>query len=171
MTSIGCLVASTTLAAGDRLPAEIQLKAKAVKAAVYFTTFPAPTPPERPWAIGCLGDVPLFMAMKEVFPPGTLMKNRPIQLSCPKSPKDIEKLDVLFIGASEREGLPEILKSIKDRPILSIADTETFFRAGTMIHLAMEEDRLRPWVNLGPAQKAGLSFSSFFLSSARVLGK
>lgn len=71
-----------------------------------------------------------------------------------------------YIDASERRYLAPLLRSIADRPILTVSEIPGFVAAGGMIGLLQRENRLAFEVNIGSAEGAGLSISSQLLKLA-----
>ncbi len=146
---------------------EYRLKAKALKSMAFFTEFPGANA-GRPWVIGVFGDSPLAVSLPLILPPGSLLKGRPVRFAFPKGRAEMEGLDILFIAHSEGARLDEVLGWVRGRPILTVGDTPGFLERGTMIHFAIEQDRIRPEVNLPAAERAGLKFDSFFLSNSKI---
>ena len=76
---------------------------------------------------------------------------------------------LLFISRSAKKHLPQILKKIAGRPILSISDAEGFGRMGVHINLFISQDHLRFEINKEAAQKTGLRISSKLLKNAHII--
>lgn len=74
--------------------------------------------------------------------------------------------DVLFIPASDADRAETYLRSLGNAPVLTIGDFPGFIKAGGMIGLRMQENRLKFDVNLGSAQRAGLQLNSQMLKLA-----
>ena len=165
----GLLLPALAWAQGAARPEEILVKARALKVVAFFTVFPRQPTPARPWLIGIVGAPPFGKVLETLSPPEALMKGRRLLVTYPRTREEVEGLDVLFIGASADSQLADLLMWVKGRPILTVGEAPEFLERGTMIHLAMEDQRVRPWVNLRTAQGSGLSFSSFFLANSKVI--
>lgn len=79
---------------------------------------------------------------------------------------DLSRCCLLFIAASERRNLPEILKDIDGRHILTVGDANDFIEAGVMITLLSRNNRIRWAVNRKPVADAGLKMSVKLLEIA-----
>jgi hypothetical protein len=78
---------------------------------------------------------------------------------------------VLFIGASEKPRLSEIVAEVKDRPVLTVSEVEGFADNGGMVNLVPAQNRIVMEINREVAGRARLSISSQLLKLARVLPK
>jgi len=82
--------------------------------------------------------------------------------------KDVlKKCHVLFICASEKEDLPEIIKALNDSPVLTVGETSGFLESGGIINFLMEEKKIRFEINLSASKKAKLKISSKLLRLAK----
>ena len=77
---------------------------------------------------------------------------------------DLERCHIMFISSSEEKYVPSIIKKIKGKNILSVADMDGFAQRGGMINLIKTADRLRIEINAGAAELAGMSISSKLLN-------
>jgi hypothetical protein len=76
---------------------------------------------------------------------------------------------MVFIGASEKSRLGEILGALNERSVLTVSDLDDFAERGGMIQLVLDEDRVRFEVNLTAATRASLALSSELLKVARAI--
>ncbi|HOJ42604.1 MAG TPA: YfiR family protein [Syntrophorhabdaceae bacterium] len=83
----------------------------------------------------------------------------------------VDGCDMLFVCASERYRITQIINKVKDMPILTIGDTEGFGEKGVMINLYIEDDKVRFEINLDAAKDAGLFISSQLLKLGRIIQK
>lgn len=74
---------------------------------------------------------------------------------------------ILFIDASERGNVADILKQLDRLPILTVTDNQELFQSGFMVGLFLENKRLAFEVNYAKALDARLSMSSQLLRVAR----
>ncbi len=79
-----------------------------------------------------------------------------------------EKCQVVFIGRSENDQAPAILKAARTRNILAISETPNFCSSGGMINLFLEGDKVRFEINIRNAEKARLKISSQLLNLAKI---
>jgi hypothetical protein len=76
---------------------------------------------------------------------------------------------LLFVSSSENGRVEEILTAAKDRPILTVGESEDFLERGGMISLVMREKTVRLEINLVAAEAAKLKISSRLLAVAEVV--
>ena len=84
----------------------------------------------------------------------------------------IEKLGschVLFISASEKNQLSQIIRSLKNVSVLTVGDMEGFTLTGGMINLVMRDNKVAFDINLKSARHAGLRISSQLLRLANTV--
>ena len=150
--------------------AEYLLKAKGIRAVAYFATYPGEVA-GRPLLVGILGVSPFGTDLDAVLNPSARVGGRPVQVSFPKTPAEALKVDLLFICASEKARLPELLPLLRGRPILTMGDTPGFAEGGIMVNLVAEGGYLKVEVNLREARAAGLSLNSYLLKNARMVAE
>ena len=78
---------------------------------------------------------------------------------------------LLFISRSQTERLPEILRRVQGRSVLTVGDSEGSARRGTVISFLIEDETVQFEVNLQAAERAGIKISSRLLRVARIVGK
>ncbi len=79
----------------------------------------------------------------------------------------IRKCHILFICSSEQENLGEIINLVKEHNVLTVAEMTGCLKAGGIINLLMEEEKVRFEINASAAKKAGLKVSSDLLRLAK----
>jgi len=142
--------------------------------------------PNKPILIGVLGRDPFgqsFEALK-----GRQVRNRPVVVrrfkgfeafadadgrTPPRHPRQntIEECHVLFICASEKPHLKNILDPIRQRPILTVADTPGFLETGGMINFLIEDKKVRFEINTVAAERAKLQIRAKLLRLAKRVVK
>jgi len=80
-----------------------------------------------------------------------------------------DSCDILFISASERRRLPQLLKGLGARAILTVSDVDGFSQTGGIIRFAFDGNRVHFEINVDAADRANLTLSSKLLKLARVL--
>jgi hypothetical protein len=73
---------------------------------------------------------------------------------------------VVYVGESERRYLSPLLRSLANRPTLTVSEIPGFIAAGGMIGLVNRDNRLRFEINAASADAAGLMISSQLLKLA-----
>jgi len=154
-------------------PREYQVKAVLLYPLTQFVGWPitAFATPEAPFVIGILGNDPFDKTLDEVIH-GEKASNRPIIIE--RYPKDkveaAKKCHLLFVGMSERDNLRKIMAQLRDRPILTVSDSEGFIRSGGMIHLFKNsENKVRLRICLSVVKTNGLTVSSKLLRVAEIV--
>jgi len=78
---------------------------------------------------------------------------------------------VIFIGASEKARIAEIVAQMKERPVLTVSEVAGFAEQGGMVNLLAGPNRIVMEINREVAGKAKLSVSSQLLKLAKVVSK
>jgi hypothetical protein len=147
---------------------EYDLKAVFLFNFVTFVDWPAnATPDKSPFVIGVLGEDPFGSALDEVIA-GEKIRGAPLQARRCRTLEEARQCQILFISSSEAAKLPEILKDLRGRPVLTVADVPRFLEAGGIIAFSTGA-RLQLQVNPAAAQRAGLTISSKLLRVAKVV--
>ncbi len=82
--------------------------------------------------------------------------------------EDAGTCQVLYIGPSERERLPGILKGLDGRPVLTVTDIPDPDPNGGIINLRIVAKKIRFQIDKNVAEAAGLDLSSKLLVLAEV---
>lgn len=149
---------------------EYQIKAVFLFNFAQFVDWPPAAVPDSqaPLVIGILGNDP-FGGLLDATVRGEHRGARPYEIRRYQRVEDIRACDILFISDSERDRMPEILASLKSRPILTVSDGAGFAERGGMIHFIAERSRIRLKINLPAAEAAGLTISSKLLRAAEIV--
>jgi hypothetical protein len=164
---------------------EYQVKAAFLYNFIKFVDWPKgkATDPNAPLTIGIIGQDPFedafgplqeketkdrkviiqrFEGFVELEKSGKKKKDQPH----PKS-QDIQKCHLLFICPSESERIADIIASVKDHSVLTVADTQGFLEAGGIINFIVEEKKVRFEINVTTAKRAKLQIRSQLLRLAK----
>jgi hypothetical protein len=88
------------------------------------------------------------------------------------SSEDLGACHVLYIDEQEQRRLVPILKSLENKPVLTISDIPNFAGRGGNIGLLFRENKVLFEINLASARKSGLRMSSQMLNlAANIFGK
>src|SRR2546427_1255051 len=161
---ISFLAGSTGFGAEASAPSEYQVKA----ALVFNLTKYVEWPPEcfsttnSPLVLGILGEDNFGDDFKRMIEEKTI-HGRKLLLKRVNWGDEVHKVHLLFISASEKKRLPDILGRLKGVPVLTVGETDTFIPLGGMIRLSRKENRIRPEVNLAAVERAHLKISSKLL--------
>ena len=167
------LVLLLCVALGDAAPAFAQAEvyaAEDVKAAFlyHFATFvlwPEDDRGDSHFTIAVLGAEGIADELA-AYLPGRSIQGRPMRVQRLKSLDELDDAAVLFIGASENERLPDLLKRMGDRRMLVVTDAREALELGSMINFRLLDRRVRFEISLPATERAGLELSSRLLSAA-----
>jgi hypothetical protein len=127
--------------------------------------------PDSPIVIGILGTDPFgtiidqIVRDKKVGPRGFVVK----RLKWGADPKDLKECKILFVGASERAHMDDLVQMVRGLPILTVGEAPGFAEHGGVIRFVLEDNRVRFEVNVAAAQQADLTISSRLLTLARIV--
>ena len=169
---LGSLVLSLRVAGAEAaapLSREYQIKAVFLFNFPEFVEWPPRSfaSPESPLVIGILGHDPFGAYLRNMVQ-GESVNHRPLAVLECHTLEEAASCQVLFISRSEEGRLPEILRGLKGRYILTVSDADAFDLAGGMIRFATENNKTRLKINLEAAQAADLTISSKLLRRADV---
>jgi|GEM_PF-2259925 len=149
---------------------EYRLKASYVSLLPDYITWPASSRQDgHQLVIGIVGESPFGNHLNDLFLPGKPQSTKSRLVYITNNLRAIENCDVLFICESESERLYEILRKIKGRPVLTLADSPDFARRGVMINLFLDRDRIGFEVNLPALRSSGLEMSPHILKNAKII--
>lgn len=150
--------------------AEYHVKAAFLLNFARFVEWPFECMPasSSPLVIGVVGADPFGGELQERLR-GRFVEGHPIQLRHLQWNEPLTECHILFISASEREHLLQILLSVRRKSVLTVSDMERFCLGGGMIELVMVGDRVRFDIHWNAAVAANLKVSAKLLSVARVV--
>jgi hypothetical protein len=153
--------------AQESQPTEYQIKAAFLFNFAKFVEWPPAAFAEAtsPMVIGVLGENPFGDDLEQTIR-GKTINNRPLVIKEFRSPAEATNCHVLFISTSEKQRLPEILKSLHGASVLTVGETDRFTETGGMINFVAEGNKIRFQINEVAAKSAGLKISSKLLSLA-----
>lgn len=114
-----------------------------------------------------LGKDPFDEALKTIE--DKIVKERKLVIKKSLRIEDINECHILFICASEKKKLSEILTKIKDRPILTVAETKNFCQSGGIVNFIVVKNKVRFEINVDAAKRTGLKISSKLLKLSKII--
>ena len=148
---------------------EYLLKAAFLYNFAKFTEWPAEAyaDPSAPLRICVLGDGHLGRALLAIE--GKQIKGRQVATAHLAKAEEAGTCQVLYIGPSEKERLPEILKGLDGRPVLTVTDMPYPDPInGGVINLKIVAEKIRFQIDKNVAEATGLDLSSKLLALAEV---
>jgi hypothetical protein len=127
--------------------------------------------PDSPIVIGVLGTDPFGNTLdrivedKKVGTRGFVVR----RYKWNKDLKELKECKILFVSASERAHIDEIVDGVKGLPILTVGETPGFAERGGVIRFTLEDNRVRFEVNVEAAHQADLNISSRLLTLAKII--
>ena len=100
---------------------------------------------------------------------GETWRDQAIVLAVVHESSETAGCHLLYVPAAATERFVAIQRSVAARPILTVGETRRFFSAGGMIHLFLQDSRVRFSINQRAAVTAGLTISSRLLRLAREI--
>lgn len=148
-------------------PGEYQIKAAFIFHFAKFVEWPSSAlgTTNSPIIIGVLGDNPFHEDLEKTVRNKTV-DDHPLVVKQFQSVAEALGSHILFISASEKGRLAEILKELRGRSVLTVGDMDRFDENGGMINFVLEDSKIRFKINNEAASKAGLKISSKLLSLA-----
>jgi uncharacterized protein DUF4154 len=158
---------------GDADSSEYLIKAGFIYNFAKFVEWPSAafSQADSPIVIGVLGTDPFGNVLdrivegKKIGPRGFVVR----RYKWGKDVKDLRDCKILFVSASERTHIDEILQSVKGLPILTVGETPGFAERGGVIRFTLEDNRVRFEVNVDAAHQADLNISSRLLTLAKII--
>lgn len=154
---------------GQEPQPEYTLKARFLLQFPEFVVWPSEAglgDASRPFVLLVLGTSPFEHHLDEAVG-SRRVKGHPVKIVYSSDPGAVEGCQMVFICASEKGRLKDIMAHIGNRPVLTVGDTEGFGKKGVMINLAIEDDLPRFEINLGAARWNNLGMSAQLLNLAR----
>lgn len=151
-------------------PTEYQVKAAFLYNFAKFVEWPRHSWSDaaEPLVIGVLGQDPFGDGLERIFKANAIAGRR-VTVKRSAIIEDLRGCNILFISASEKKRVPQILKSL-DRPgVLTVGDARDFTRQGGVIGFTMEDDRVHFEINVDAAARTGLKLSSKLLNVATIV--
>lgn len=100
---------------------------------------------------------------------GKSISGRIVMVKHLHAPEETKGCHLVFLAASAGKQQQKLLLAAKGLPILLVAETSGFARAGGTIDFIMENSRLIFEVNINAAESAHLKISSKLLALARIV--
>ncbi len=149
---------------------EYQVKAVFLFHFAQFVHWPpaAFSNPQQPLIIGVLGTDP-FGDFLDAVVKGEKIGARPIVVKRCGKIEDATDCNILFVSGSDPRKMQELFQALKNKPVLTVGESDDFAQTGGMIRFATEDAHLRLKINLKAVQDADLSISSKLLRLADIV--
>jgi len=146
---------------------EFQIKAVFLYNFAQFTEWPENAFPNEksPIVIGIVGPDPFGPTLEETVR-GETIQGHPLTVEHYARVADIKACHILFITQPEIRHIDDILKSVKEKPVLTVADTDGAASAAAIIRFVVENNKVHFRINPEAARAANVSLSSKLLRVA-----
>jgi hypothetical protein len=146
------------------------LKAVFLFHCAHFTEWPSSSfaNSNDPIVIGILGEDPFRRALDEAVE-NEVVNGRSIIVRRFSSLDEVRKCHILFICNSEAAHMDQIIESLKNKKILTVADSDQFASRGGMIQFGIENNKLQVKINLRASKAEGLTISSKLLRLSKII--
>ncbi|MEY2428936.1 MAG: hypothetical protein QOJ40_1821 [Verrucomicrobiota bacterium] len=170
LTLFGLLAGSNRGFGGETSLNEYQVKSLFLLHFAKYVDWPADAfeAANAPIVIGVVGEGKFGGELAKTVE-GKNVDGRPILIRQIQTPEELDKCHILFIRASEKMGLAEILGRLKTRPVLTVGEADHFLEQGGVINFVKKEGKVRLEINLDAARQANLQISSKLLNVADVV--
>jgi hypothetical protein len=160
----------TVLPAQLRPPSEYELKAAFLFNFAKFVDWPpnAFTDPNDAFLVCVLGTDPFGSALDAALL-GKTVEQHSVSVMRVRRIADITHCQILFVAASESRGLSKIVAKLRGQSVLVIGETNGFASSGGVIQFTVEDNRVRFFINIDAADRAGLKISSKLLALAKIV--
>ena len=162
----------TALPAGGRGQAnEYVVKAVFVERFTRFVEWPENSGVQdtvKPFIISVIGKNPFNKTLESLYSKQKI-KNKKVLI---KEIQDIGKnpdCNLLFISESAENKLDDILKVTRNKPILTIVDSEDYAKKGFLISFYLADGKVRFQINEDSVRKTGLQMSYRLLQMAKIV--
>jgi hypothetical protein len=150
---------------------EYEVKAGVLYHIIEYVEWPAGSLTNSPAEIqiGLLGQIPFAEALEVLD--GKILQGRKVVVRQLSTLQDAAKCQVVFIGASEKPRIQEIIGELKNHPVLTVSEVEGFAERGGMVNLVAGQNRVIMEINREVASQSHLSISSHLLKLAKLVSR
>lgn len=142
---------------------EYGMKAVLFYRLAQFVYWPGGEAPPKPTVLCVVGKNPFASSALQ------LRQGSNEQVEMRVAPNDLNACHLLFIARSESANLDSWLNRVEGKRLITVSDIPGFAKAGGMIELPLEGDRVSILINRGSAAKKGLDFNAQLLRLARTV--
>jgi len=121
------------------------------------------------FVIAILGESPFKGELEKLAKKSIKIKNKPIKIIYVKNIKEAENSQLVFICASEKKNLTEIINHIQKFDILAISDSPGFCKKGVHFNLYLDESEVRYEVNPSALKKSNLEVEMQLLNLGKII--
>lgn len=117
------------------------------------------------------GENPFGVNLDYISNKEKLIQNHAVSLKYLSKPEDIHDCHVLFISRSAESQFASLFAALKNKPILTVGDTERFVLEGGMVQFYAREGKIRLMIDPQTLEESGLKPSSHLMGIAQLIKK
>ncbi|MEO8464029.1 MAG: YfiR family protein [Gammaproteobacteria bacterium] len=121
---------------------------------------------DAPITIGVIGATDFARELAEITANRTINSRR-INVRRLTMGTSLDDLEILFIAKEEGDHLPQLLSAARDKPILTVTESDGALSSGSIINFTVDQDRVRFEISLYAAEKSQLRLSARLLAVAQ----
>jgi hypothetical protein len=123
-----------------------------------------------PFYVAVIGENPFGSILDQIYADQKI-RNRNVEILYISTPDEIIDCHILFISSSNKEILPEILSRTRNKPILTVSDTNGFAKDGVLINFYLTGGKIKFEINEKAVHESGLVMSYRLLNLARIVNQ
>lgn len=168
LVALWCAVGWSPSRGADSSAAEYTAKAGLICSFAKFVDWPTNAfhDDQSPLVIGVFGNNP-FGNKLETAARGKRIRGRTIEVRIVRTAAEAGSTHLLFISSSQERSARECLRTLSQRPVLTVGESSAFPEAGGIITIVRDSERLRFDISLRSSESTGLRISAQMLSVAR----
>jgi hypothetical protein len=153
----------------EQKPGEYQIKAAYLYNFIHFIEWPADSHSSNSSSVNLciLGDDPFGKDLDDIR--NEIVKGKKLTVKYTGSLDKLRSCDILFIPASEKNHVSQVLKLIGNSGVLTVSDVEESARQGVIISFFVEQKKVRFAINIEAARRAGFKISAKLLRLAKIV--
>jgi len=150
---------------------EYQIKAVFLEQFTRFIEWPdssTVSDTSAPFIVAVIGENPFGSILEKTYAKRKI-KHKKVEIRTISTPDEIADCHLLFISSSNKKNLPEILSRTRNKPILTVGDTEGFAQEKVLINFYLSGKKVKFEINEKAVHDSGLVVSYMLLSLARIV--
>lgn len=124
----------------------------------------------KPFIIGIIGKHPFGQILNNIYKQNKI-KDKKVEIKYISDVDKIPDCHLLYISASCKSYLADVLAVTKDKPVLTVGDTEGFAEKGVLINMYIDENKIRIQISAAIIRHRSLQIDPLLLEIAAVVKK
>lgn len=148
---------------------EETIKAGLVYNFLKYTAWPEHSGDKRALRVCLYGGAPLNGNLDLLQ--GKMAQQSTINILKINNVAEMASCNLVFINRNKQASLPEILRFLGGKPVLTISDMDQFADRGGMVEMTMEDQHVALYINKGALDHAGLNIQDRLLKLAKQVSR